>query len=70
MGGFDVQKIRAEFAIPKQFDCMAMIAVGYAVPENRIPEDLREREHAPRSRRELAENFFTGEWGRGFGAPE
>jgi nitroreductase len=65
MGGFDVQKMRTEFAIPPQFDGMAMITVGYQLPENRVPDDLLEREHAPRSRRPLADNFYAGEWGVG-----
>jgi nitroreductase len=63
MGGFDAQKIRAEFAIPERFHCMAMLAVGYQLPEERIPEALKERELAPRARRPLAESFFAGGWG-------
>lgn len=66
MGGFDAGKIRAEFAIPERYECMAMIAVGYQLPEDQIPEELREREYAPRARRPLAESFFMGEWGEPF----
>lgn len=70
MGGFDPERLRQEFAIPETFECMAMIAIGYQLPEDSIPEALREREHAPRSRRPLAERFFIGAWGRGLPADE
>ena len=66
MGGFDAAKLRAEFAIPERYDLMAMIAVGYQVPEDRIPDELKEREYAPRTRRELAARFYAGEWEQPF----
>lgn len=64
MGGFDAEKIRAEFAIPEPFVCMAMLTIGYQLPLEQIPDDLRDRELAPRSRRELGELFFQGAWGQ------
>ena len=64
MGGFDPQRLRLAFAIPETFNPMAMMAIGYQLPESRIPEGVREREYAPRSRRPLGESFFLGEWGR------
>lgn len=64
MGGFDATKIRSEFAIPEAFDCLAMITVGYQLPQNQIPEEFLERELAPRTRRDLAESFFEGAWGQ------
>lgn len=66
MGGYDAAKVRAEFAIPERYECMAMIVVGYQLPEERIPDDLKSREYAPRSRRPLAESFFLGEWDKPF----
>lgn len=62
MGGFDADRIRAEFAIPETFDCLAMITVGYQLPPDRIPLELQERELAPRSRRELGELFYENAW--------
>jgi nitroreductase len=62
MGGFDAERIRAEFAIPATFDCLAMITVGYQLPPDRIPLELQERELAPRSRRELGELFYEDDW--------
>jgi nitroreductase len=63
MGGFDAVRIREAFAIPETFDCLAMITVGYQLPEERIPETLKEREFAPRSRRELSAMFYHNAWG-------
>lgn len=64
MGGFDAAKVRAEFAIPERYECMAMITLGYQLPPERIPETWREREFAPRSRRSVGEIAFVGEWGK------
>lgn len=63
MGGFDAAKIRAEFAIPERYECMAMMTVGYQLPEDLIPAGMKDREHAARARRPLADSFFVGEWG-------
>lgn len=67
MGGFDADKIRSEFAIPERFHCMAMLAAGYQVPKDKIPEILKEREYRERQRRPLGESFFRGEWGVSIG---
>ena len=64
MGGFDVEKTRERFAIPEQYVPMAMMAIGYQLPMDKIPEELKVREHAARTRRSLGENFFDGEWGK------
>jgi nitroreductase len=66
MGGFNADKIRREFAIPERFQCMAMIAAGYQLPENKIPAVFAEREYQERRRRPLEESFFCGEWGMGW----
>ena len=66
MGGFDADRAHESFAIPDDFVPMAMITVGYQLPEQDIPEDLRAREHAARQRRPLAETFYAGAWGSAF----
>jgi len=66
MGGFDADKAREVFNIPEQFTPMAMIAVGYQLPLDRIDGGLRDRETSPRARRPLGELFFAGEWGSPF----
>ena len=62
MGGFDADKSRELFNIPEQFTPMAMISVGYQLPEDQIPDDIKEREYNPRNRNPLEENFFEGTW--------
>jgi len=67
MGGFDMEKARAAFAIPAEYTPMAMIAVGYqAGPETIDDPDVRKKELAPRARKPLGERFFEGGWGQGF----
>lgn len=64
MGGFDAEKARALAGVPVQCALMAMIAVGYAAKIECLPDELRERELAPRKRRPLGELFFNGRWER------
>lgn len=63
MGGFDDDKARRTFAIPAQFACMAMIAVGYQAEADTLSDELKRLELAPRSRAPLGELFFEGGWG-------
>jgi nitroreductase len=63
MGGFDADRIRGAFSIPEQFDCMAMIAVGYQAEADILDEELRQLELAPRSRDPLEDHFFENAWG-------
>ena len=65
MGGFDAAKIRAEFAVPEDYTCMAMIAIGYPAGAGILDDSLKDRELAPRSRRPLGEQFFAAAWGKG-----
>lgn len=62
MGGFDPVKARAVAGVPEQFTPMAMVAVGYPADPATFSAEVRERETAPRRRRELGELFFAGEW--------
>jgi len=64
MGGFDEDKVRAIYAIPPQFACMAMIAVGWQADENNLGDDLKQLEIAPRERSELGTLFFENDWGQ------
>ncbi len=63
MGGFYADKVREEFSIPEPFSPISIMAVGYQLPKNKIPEDIREREMAARNRKPLEECFFVGQWG-------
>jgi nitroreductase len=64
MGGFDAARARMEFSIPEGYEPVAAIAVGYPGDPESLPESLRARERAPRTRREPGEFVFTGSWGQ------
>jgi nitroreductase len=64
MGGFDMERAREEFQIPEGYEPVAAIAIGYPGDPASLPESLRARASAPRTRRELGEFVFTGRWGK------
>jgi nitroreductase len=62
IGGFDHEKARAHFNIPKDFEIGACWAIGYLGDPDTLPDQLRQREIAPRSRKPLTE-FVFAQWG-------
>ena len=62
MGGFNADEARDLFSIPKQYTPMAMIAVGYQLSEDEIPEETKEREYNERGRNPIENNFFDSVW--------
>src|SRR5690606_8823554 len=65
MRGFEPDKAYEVFQIPARYKPLTMIALGYQLPEPRLPEAFRERELKARVRNPLDENFFAGAWGEG-----
>ncbi|MCA1192039.1 MULTISPECIES: nitroreductase family protein [Saccharopolyspora] len=63
MAGFDRDAVRAEFAVPDGFEPVVAIAVGRLGSADGMPDRLREKEAAPRSRKALADLVFTERWG-------
>jgi len=59
MGGFDKEKARANFAIPDDFEIGAVWALGYLGDPATLPQPLRERELAPRTRKPLDQFVFA-----------
>jgi nitroreductase len=64
MGGFDADKARQLLSIPEGFEPVVVFAVGYSDQPATLPDDLRERELAPRARKQLQDFVFTEEWGK------
>ncbi|UCG28971.1 MAG: nitroreductase family protein [Bacteroidales bacterium] len=62
MGGYSTDKARDVLAIPREFEPVAMIAIGYPGNIDELPEDLRRRELQPRVRRDLSEIVFENIW--------
>jgi nitroreductase len=63
MAGFDVDKARKVFAIPPDWEPVAAMAIGYPGDPQSLPERLRDRELAPRTRKPLSEFVMIGGWG-------
>jgi nitroreductase len=64
MAGIIVDKIRETYAIPEGFDPVAGFALGYPGDPDKLPEQLCERELAPRKRKPLESFVFSGRWGQ------
>jgi nitroreductase len=64
MGGFAADKVRVELGVPEGTDPFVVAAIGHAADPASLPDDLRERETAPRSRRPLTELVHGEDWAR------
>lgn len=62
MGGFDKAQLQQAFEVPAAYTPLTLIAAGYPAPPQQLPNDLAERETAPRIRRPLGEVFFEAAW--------
>jgi len=66
MAGFHPDRAREAFNIPEGFEPLAAFVIGRAGDPETLPEDLRERETAPRERKNITETVFSPEWGKTF----
>jgi nitroreductase len=65
MAGFSADKARELFTIPETVQPLAMMALGYQLPLESLPEQFKARELGARKRKPLADHFFAGAWGNG-----
>ncbi|HXL23089.1 MAG TPA: nitroreductase family protein [Candidatus Dormibacteraeota bacterium] len=63
MAGFDPPKAKLVFAIPEGWEPIAAFAIGYPGDPASLPDKLRERELAPRTRKPISDFVMTGQWG-------
>jgi nitroreductase len=63
MAGFDAEKARQVFGIPKGREAIAALAIGYPGDPASLPGPLKDREMAPRTRKPIAEFVMAGQWG-------
>jgi hypothetical protein len=63
MAGFDPQKARQVFGIPSDWDSFAALAIGYPGDPESLPQTLKDREVAPRTRKPISEFVMSGQWG-------
>lgn len=67
MAGYDLDKARAAFRIPADYNPVAMFAVGYQADPEILDEATKPKELVVRTRRPVADTFFAGDWGKGLG---
>lgn len=63
MIGIVPEKAREVFRIPEGIQPLTGLAIGHAADPATVPEKLRERDLAPRTRKPLSEFVFSGAWG-------
>jgi hypothetical protein len=63
MAGFDPQKASELFDIPKGWEPIAAFVLGYPGDPESLPQTLRERELAERSRKPLKDFVMSERWG-------
>lgn len=59
MGGFSVEKARESFGIGDDFEPSAVIAVGYPGDPETLPDNVKQRAVAPRSRKAFGEMMWN-----------
>jgi nitroreductase len=64
MAGIYPDRVRELYGIPEGFEPVAGIVLGYLGDPAALPEDLRQREVAPRVRKPLESFVFQGAWGQ------
>ncbi|MFR9729000.1 nitroreductase family protein [Saccharopolyspora sp. MS10] len=63
MAGFDRDAVRAEFGVPAGWEPVVAIAIGRLGSLDGLPDRLRDKEQAPRTRKPLSELVFRERWG-------
>jgi nitroreductase len=69
MAGFDREKAHPLFGLPVNVEALTLLAVGYYGDADTLPDELRQREYAPRARKSLSDFVFEGAWGHPLGQP-
>jgi len=64
MAGYDHDKAREVFAIPAGWEPIAAMAIGYPGDPESLPQSLRDREVAPRTRKPISQFVMSGSWGK------
>jgi nitroreductase len=64
MIGILPDRVRELYHVPQEVQPLTGLAIGYAADPGVLPEKLRERDLAPRTRKKLAQFVFEGEWGK------
>jgi nitroreductase len=63
IAGFDVEKARREFSIPRNYEPVTAAALGYPGNTADLSEKLRKKDASPRKRKPLTDFVFESGWG-------
>lgn len=66
MAGILPDKIREMYGIPDSHEPVTGIALGYPGTPDQLPDKLRQREWATRTRKPIGSFVFSGRWGHHF----
>lgn len=69
MAGLSPDKVRETYGVPDEIEPVSAIAIGYPGDPAVLPDDLHQKELAPRTRRPQSEIVFCGAWGRALPEP-
>jgi nitroreductase len=64
MAGYDADRARQVFEIPAGWEPLAAMAMGYPGDADSLPQPLRDRENAPRTRKPISTFVMSGVWGQ------
>lgn len=62
MGGYSKKKAKETLNIPKTYEPVAMMAMGYRGEPEQFPQDLQEKESKQRTRKEMKDFVFNREF--------
>jgi nitroreductase len=62
IGGFEKNKAIQGFAIPDNYEPVVAFALGYLGEVHLLPDEMQQSENKPRSRKELDEILFLGDF--------
>jgi nitroreductase len=63
MIGILPDRVREIYHVPEGVQPLTGLAIGYAADPSTLPEKLKDRDLAPRTRKRLGEFVFEGDWG-------
>lgn len=67
MIGILPDRVRSLYGLPDDVEAKTGLAIGYAAPVDAVPEQLRDRDLSPRTRKPLREFVFGDKWGESHG---
>lgn len=64
MAGILPDEVYDEFEIPKEYEVVTAIAMGYLGDKRKLDEDLRQSESPGSPRKDISEFVFSNQWGQ------